>query len=123
MMTRASIGAMEGAAVDEVVRRLVEGGRSGRQVQLSEAEIRQLCVEAKRVLLSEPNLLRIHAPVKICGERSLCFPAPALPISGRSSLSARPFAFLGAPNRGRLLWVGFDSFGCGLEANLASRIR
>ncbi|TVU20957.1 hypothetical protein EJB05_30563 [Eragrostis curvula] len=66
MMTRASMGAMEGAAVDEVVRRLVEGGRGGRQVQLSEAEIRQLCVEAKRVLLSQPNLLRIHAPVKIC---------------------------------------------------------
>jgi hypothetical protein len=81
MMTRASMGAMEGAAVDEVVRRLIEGGRGGRQVQLSEAEIRQLCVEAKRVLLSQPNLLRIHAPVKICGERSLCFPASALPIS------------------------------------------
>jgi hypothetical protein len=71
MMTRASIGAMDAAALDEVVRRLVEGGRGGRQVQLSEAEIRQLCVEAKRVLLSQPNLLRIHAPVKICGEPNL----------------------------------------------------
>ncbi|TVU20967.1 hypothetical protein EJB05_30574, partial [Eragrostis curvula] len=80
MMTRASMGAMEGAAVDEVVRRLVEGGRGGRQVQLSEAEIRQLCVEAKRVLLSQPNLLRIHAPVKICGEPLLPLlpPLPAL---------------------------------------------
>lgn len=67
MMTRASMGGMDAAAVDEVVRRLVEGGRGGRQVQLSEAEIRQLCVEAKQVLLSQPNLLRIHAPVKICG--------------------------------------------------------
>ena len=45
--------------------------RGGRQVQLSEAEIRQLCVEGKRVLLSQPNLLRIHAPVKICGNRRL----------------------------------------------------
>ncbi|KAM0892565.1 hypothetical protein ACQ4PT_025667 [Festuca glaucescens] len=68
MMTRASMGAMEGAAVDEIVRRLVDGGRGGRQVQLSEAEIRQLCVDAKRVLLSQPNLLRIHGPVKICGD-------------------------------------------------------
>ncbi|AQK92801.1 Serine/threonine-protein phosphatase [Zea mays] len=68
MMTRAPMGPMEGAAVDEVVRRLVEGGRGGRQVQLSEAEIRQLCVDGKRVLLSQPNLLRIHAPVKICGD-------------------------------------------------------
>jgi hypothetical protein len=65
---------MEGAAVDEIVRRLVEGGRGGRQVQLSEAEIRQLCVDAKRVLLSQPNLLQIHAPVKICGDyRSIIF--------------------------------------------------
>jgi hypothetical protein len=71
MMTRAPMGPMEGAAVDEVVRRLVEGGRGGRQVQLSEAEIRQLCVDGKRVLLSQPNLLRIHAPVKICGNRRL----------------------------------------------------
>jgi serine/threonine-protein phosphatase PP1 catalytic subunit len=71
MMTRAPMGPMEGAAVDEMVRRLVEGGRGGRQVQLSEAEIRQLCVEGKRVLLSQPNLLRIHAPVKICGNRRL----------------------------------------------------
>jgi serine/threonine-protein phosphatase PP1 catalytic subunit len=68
MMTRASMGAMEGAAVDEIVRRLVDGGRGGRQVQLSEAEIRQLCVDAKRVLLSQPNLLRIRGPVKICGD-------------------------------------------------------
>ncbi|AQK91450.1 Serine/threonine-protein phosphatase [Zea mays] len=68
MLTRASMGVMDAAAVDEVVRRLVEGGRGGRQVQMSEAEIRQLCVEAKQVLLSQPNLLRIHAPVKICGQ-------------------------------------------------------
>jgi hypothetical protein len=68
MMTRAPMGPMDGAAVDEVARRLVEGGRGGRQVQLSEAEIRQLCVDGKRVLLSQPNLLRIHAPVKICGK-------------------------------------------------------
>jgi len=74
MMTRAPMGPMEGAAVDEVVRRLVEGGRGGRQVQLSEAEIRQLCVEGKRVLLSQPNLLRIHAPVKICGNRRRSLP-------------------------------------------------
>nr|CAB3473100.1 unnamed protein product [Digitaria exilis] len=73
MMARASMaGSMDAAAVDEVLRRLVEGGRGGRQVQLSEAEIRQLCVEAKQVLLSQPNLLRIHAPVKICVRLDSC---------------------------------------------------
>ncbi|THU55928.1 hypothetical protein C4D60_Mb11t11820 [Musa balbisiana] len=64
MMTRASMGAMEGPVLDDVIRRLLGGG--GRQVKLFEAEIRQLCVEAKKVFLSQPNLLELHAPIKIC---------------------------------------------------------
>ncbi|XP_074570054.1 serine/threonine-protein phosphatase PP1-like [Curcuma longa] len=66
MMTRASIGAMDGPVLDDVIRRLLTGG--GRQVQLFEAEIRQLCVEAKKVFLSQPNLLELRAPIKICGD-------------------------------------------------------
>ncbi|CAL9075707.1 unnamed protein product [Musa textilis] len=66
MMTRASMGAMEGPVLDDVIRRLLGGG--GRQVKLFEAEIRQLCVEAKKVFLSQPNLLELHAPIKICGK-------------------------------------------------------
>ncbi|KAF3324697.1 Serine/threonine-protein [Carex littledalei] len=89
MMTKSSMGGMEGAVLDDVVRRLLEGGRRAamtpsasqtlggaggvavpavRQVALSEGEIRQLCVEAKKVLLSQPSLLRVHAPIKICGD-------------------------------------------------------
>ncbi|RWW33024.1 hypothetical protein GW17_00002278 [Ensete ventricosum] len=67
MMTRASMGAMEGPLLDDVIRRLLGGG--GRQVKLFEAEIRQLCIEAKKVFLSQPNLLELHAPIKICGNR------------------------------------------------------
>ncbi|CAL9765938.1 unnamed protein product [Musa acuminata subsp. burmannicoides] len=66
MMTRASMGAMEGPVLDDVIRRLLSGG--GKQVQLFEAEIRQLCVEAKKVFLSQPSLLELHAPIKICGD-------------------------------------------------------
>ncbi|KAG6508673.1 hypothetical protein ZIOFF_034053 [Zingiber officinale] len=66
MMTRASIGAMDSSMLDDVISRLLIGG--GRQVQLFEAEIRQLCVEAKKVLLSQPNLLELRAPIKICGQ-------------------------------------------------------
>ena len=94
MAARASTGAMDAAAVDEVLRRLVEGGRGGRQVQLSEAEIRQLCVAAKQVLLAQPNLLRIHAPAKICGERPRGPRAPSLHLSflhcAPRSVSFRP---------------------------------
>ncbi|RRT77490.1 hypothetical protein B296_00022305 [Ensete ventricosum] len=67
MMTRASMGAMEGPVLDDVIRRLLSGG-GGKQVQLFEAEMRQLCVEAKKVFLSQPNLLELHAPIKICGD-------------------------------------------------------
>lgn len=56
--------------MDDMIRRLLEGGRSGggRQVQLSESEIRQLCIESKRLFLSQPNLLKLHAPINICGD-------------------------------------------------------
>ncbi|RWW46320.1 hypothetical protein BHE74_00047758 [Ensete ventricosum] len=57
---------MEGPVLDDVIRRLLSGG--GKQVQLFEAEMRQLCVEAKKVFLSQPNLLELHAPIKICGQ-------------------------------------------------------
>ena len=104
MAARASTGAMDAAAVDEVLRRLVEGGRGGRQVQLSEAEIRQLCVEAKQVLLAQPNLLRIHAPVKICGERPRgprlrCTSRFCIVHRGLVSAAVLPFSFT--------IWVGF----------------
>ncbi|CAD5163424.1 unnamed protein product, partial [Musa acuminata subsp. malaccensis] len=68
MTTKSSMGAMEGAVLDDVIHRLLEGRRSGRQVQLSEAEIRQLCLEAKNVFLAQPNLLDLHPPIKICGD-------------------------------------------------------
>lgn len=61
--------------VDDILRRLLEGGRRGKQVQLSEAEIRQLCLSARRIFLSQPTLLDLHAPIKICG---LSSPPPSL---------------------------------------------
>ncbi|WOL03296.1 serine/threonine-protein phosphatase PP1-like isoform X1 [Canna indica] len=68
MMKKSSMGGMDGAVLDDVIHRLLEGRRGGRQVQLSESEIRQLCIEAKSVFLSQPNLLDVHAPIKICGD-------------------------------------------------------
>ncbi|ONK78684.1 uncharacterized protein A4U43_C02F21360 [Asparagus officinalis] len=69
MMTKSPMGAMEAAEVDDIIRRLLDGGKRGaKQVQLSEAEIRRLCVDSKRVFSSQPNLLQLHAPIKICGD-------------------------------------------------------
>ncbi|MQM05468.1 hypothetical protein Taro_038284 [Colocasia esculenta] len=66
-MAATATGAMDGRILDDIIGRLLEGGRGGgKQVALSEAEIRQLCVESRRVFLSQPNLLELSAPIKIC---------------------------------------------------------
>ncbi|KZV48794.1 hypothetical protein F511_09215 [Dorcoceras hygrometricum] len=59
-------GMMDGAVLDDVIRRLLEG-KGGKQVQLSETEIRQLCINARQIFLSQPTLLRLRAPIRICG--------------------------------------------------------
>jgi serine/threonine-protein phosphatase PP1 catalytic subunit len=59
---------MEPAVLDGIINRLLEvRGRPGKQVQLSEAEIRQLCAISKNIFLRQPNLLELEAPIKICG--------------------------------------------------------
>lgn len=60
-------GMMDKVVLDDIIRRLLEG-RGGKQVQLSESEIRQLCVNARQIFLSQPNLVEVEAPIRICGE-------------------------------------------------------
>lgn len=60
-------GMMDKGVLEDIIRRLLEG-KGGKQVQLSEGEIRQLCVNARQIFLSQPNLLQLHAPVRICGQ-------------------------------------------------------
>lgn len=61
---------MDESVVDDLIRRLVsaKNGRTTKQVQLTEAEIRQLCSASKEIFLSQPNLLELEAPIKICGK-------------------------------------------------------
>lgn len=60
---------MDQAQLDEIIERLldVRNGRPGKQVQLAENEIRLLCLTAKEIFMSQPNLLELEAPIKICG--------------------------------------------------------
>ena len=64
--------AMEPAVVEDIIRGLVEFRNtrpgSGKQVHLSEGEIRQLCAVSKEIFLQQPNLLELEAPIKICGQ-------------------------------------------------------
>ncbi|VDN16591.1 unnamed protein product [Dibothriocephalus latus] len=42
--------------------------RPGRNVQLNENEIRGLCLKSREIFLSQPILLELEAPLKICGD-------------------------------------------------------
>ena len=45
----------------------VRGSRPGKNVQLAENEIRGLCLKSREIFLSQPILLELEAPLKICG--------------------------------------------------------
>lgn len=47
----------------------VRGSRPGKYAQLPEAEIRYLCLKAREIFLTQPILLELEAPLKLCGER------------------------------------------------------
>jgi hypothetical protein len=73
--------------LDSVIDRLLEvrGSRPGKQVQLLEKEIRYLCTKAREIFISQPILLELEAPIKVC--KSSCSPS-----SGYCSMLARSFA-------------------------------
>ncbi|OON21528.1 hypothetical protein X801_02575, partial [Opisthorchis viverrini] len=69
--------------VDVLITRLLEGGlhdvynetdntvrgsRPGKNVQLTEAEIRALALKSREIFLRQPILLELEAPLKICGD-------------------------------------------------------
>ena len=56
--------------VETIIDRLLEvrGSKPGRAVQLSEAEIRELCYRSREIFISQPILLELEAPIKICGK-------------------------------------------------------
>ncbi|CAK8532776.1 unnamed protein product [Lathyrus sativus] len=60
------------AVLDDIIRRLTEFrlSRPGKQVQLSEDEIKQLCLASRDILLQQPNLLELEAPIKIRAKQS-----------------------------------------------------
>ncbi|CAI9764258.1 unnamed protein product [Fraxinus pennsylvanica] len=87
-------GMMDRGVLDDIIRRLLEG-KGSKQVQLSEAEIRQLCVNARQIFLSQPTLLQIRAPVKICGD-----------IHGQYQDLLRLFEYGGYPPSASYLFLG-----------------
>ena len=60
--------------IDSVIERLLEvrGSRPGKQVNLAEHEVRALCLKAREIFMSQPVLLELEAPIKICGTNGDC---------------------------------------------------
>ncbi|CAN6461531.1 unnamed protein product [Victoria cruziana] len=88
---------MDTAVLDDIINRLLEvrGAKPGKQVQLSENEIRQLCVVSKEIFMQQPNLLELEAPIKICGD-----------IHGQYSDLLRLFEYGGLPPQANYLFLG-----------------
>ncbi|CAD6248956.1 unnamed protein product [Miscanthus lutarioriparius] len=88
---------MDPALLDDVIRRLLEvkNLKPGKNAQLSESEIKQLCAAAKEIFLSQPNLLELEAPIKICGD-----------VHGQYSDLLRLFDYGGYPPQANYLFLG-----------------
>ena len=56
--------------VDAMITKLLEvrGKKPGKQVNLTEDEIKYLCTTSREIFISQPNLLELEAPLKVCGK-------------------------------------------------------
>eukprot|EP00976_Prorocentrum_cordatum_P020272 411828-Prorocentrum_minimum.AAC.1 len=88
---------MEESLLDDIISRLldVRNGRPGKPVQLTENDIRQLCMAAREIFQAQPNLLELEAPIKICGD-----------IHGQYSDLLRLFEYGGFPPEANYLFLG-----------------
>ncbi|GAM42187.1 serine/threonine protein phosphatase [Talaromyces pinophilus] len=94
---------------DMIGRLLASPGSSSKALCLSEFEITQLCIESRSVLLSQPVLLELKAPVKIVGD-----------IHGQYTDLLRMFELSGYPPNVNYLFLGdyVDRGKLGLETIL-----
>ena len=85
------------ADIDGIIEQLlaVRGARPGRQVNLTEAEIRFLCIKAREIFIQQPVLLELEAPIKICGD-----------IHGQYYDLLRLFEYGGFPPTANYLFLG-----------------
>lgn len=83
--------------VDEIIDKLLEvrGARPGKNVVLTESEIRGLCHASREIFMEQPILLELEAPIKICGD-----------IHGQYYDLLRLFEYGGFPPESNYLFLG-----------------
>ena len=83
--------------VDVILDKLLEVklSRPGRQVNLTEQEVRFLCNRSKEIFMSQPILLELEAPLKICGD-----------VHGQYYDLLRLFEYGGFPPSANYLFLG-----------------
>lgn len=83
--------------VDDIIARLlkVKDQKPGTRVHLAEAEIKYLCAKSREIFLSQPALLEIEAPIKICGD-----------VHGQYTDLLRLFDYGGFPPESNYLFLG-----------------
>ncbi|KAH7855917.1 hypothetical protein Vadar_030560 [Vaccinium darrowii] len=88
---------MDAAVLDKLIERLIQNRstKPGKFVQVSESEIKQLCVASRDIFMQQPNLLELRVPIKICGD-----------IHGQYSDLLRLFEYGGFPPQANYLFLG-----------------
>jgi len=83
--------------IDKILEKLlsVKGSKPGKQVNLLENEIQGLVTKAREVFISQPILLELEAPLKICGD-----------IHGQYYDLLRIFDYGGFPPEANYLFLG-----------------
>eukprot|EP00978_Attheya_sp_CCMP212_P005379 scaffold12028_cov50-Attheya_sp.AAC.5 len=84
-------------AIASITQRLLglRGSPPGTLASLAESEIRMLCQRARPVVLSQPMLLELEAPLKICGD-----------VHGQYTDLLRLFEYGGFPPESNYLFLG-----------------
>lgn len=83
--------------IDLIISKLLEvkNCKPGKQVNLSEQEVRNLCLKSREIFMQQPILLELEAPLKICGD-----------IHGQYFDLLRLFEYGGYPPDSNYLFLG-----------------
>ena len=83
--------------MDSIIDKLLEvrGARPGKEVNLPEEQIKQLITKATDIFMSQPVLLNLQAPIKVCGD-----------IHGQYYDLLRLFEYGGFPPEANYLFLG-----------------